>query len=135
MNLRSKVDVNLSLTLLLLFLSGCSDGNHRHNTKIYVPEGYVGWIRVEYGVAGAAPLPTEWRLPPPMLWSREVIPGSGLLQTSTKLDRTVGGEFYFYDGDKVTPAPEKSALCEITSLHNFQFKDPNEKREFISYLI
>ena len=135
MNLRSKFNLCLFLTLLLVLLSGCSDDNRRHNTKIYVPEGYVGWIRVEYGVPDADPLPTEWRLPPPMLWNREVIPASGLLRTSTRLDRTVGGEFYFYDGDNVRSAPPQSVLCEITSLHNFQFKDPNEKREFISYFI
>lgn len=122
------------LVLLLVFVSSCSD-NRRHSTKIYVPEGYVGWIRVEYGVQGADPLPVEWRLPPPMLWNREVIPASGLLRTSTELHRTVGGEFYFYDGDKVRSAPEKSALCEISSLYNFKFTDPNEKREFITYFI
>jgi len=72
-----------------------------------------------------------------MLWNREVIPASGLLLTSTELDvnSTVGGEFYFYNGDSVRRAPEKSALCEITSLHNFEFTDPNEKREFTSYFI
>lgn len=121
--------------MLLVFVSSCSDDNRRHSTKIYVPQGYVGWIRVEYGVQDADPLPVEWHLPPPMLWNREVIPASGLLRTSTELDRTAGGEFYFYDGDKVSPAPEKSALCEITSLYNFKFTDPNEKREFITYFI
>ncbi len=123
------------LALLVLVLNSCSDGNRRHSTKIYIPEGYVGWIRVEYGVEGADPLPVEWRLPPPMLWNREIIPPSGLLSTSTRLDRTVGGEFYFYDGDTVRRAPETIELCHLTSLYNFEFTDPNEKREFITYFI
>jgi hypothetical protein len=123
------------LVLFILLVSSCSDDNVRHSTKIYVPEGYVGWIRVEYGVEGADPLPTEWRLPPPILWNREVIPASGLLTTSTRLHRTVGGEFYFYDGDTVRAAPESVALCRLTSLHNFEFTDPNEKRTFITYFI
>lgn len=123
------------LILVLVFLSSCSDGNRRHSTKIYIPEGYVGWIIVVYGVEGADPLPVEWRLSPPMLWNREVIPASGLLKTSTRLDRTVGGEFYFYDGDRVRRAPETIELCHMTSLHNFKFTDPAEKREFITYFI
>jgi len=118
-----------------LFLSSCSDDNRRHSTKIYIPEGYVGWIRVEYGVEGADPLPVEWRLPPPMLWNREVIPAVGLLRTSTQLHRTVGGEFYFYNGDTVRRATETIELCHMTSLYNFEFTDPNEKRDFITYFI
>jgi len=128
---RSKIPF---IALLLLVLSSCND-NRRHSTKIYIPEGYVGWIRVEYGVEGADPLPVEWRLPPPMLWNREVIPASGLLKTSTRLDRTVGGEFYFYDGNTIRQVPEPMELCHMTSLHNFEFTDPNEKREFITYFI
>lgn len=123
------------VALFLLFLSCCGDDNRRHSTKIYIPEGYVGWIRVEYGVEGADPLPVEWRLPPPMLWNREVMPVSGLLRTSTRLDRTVGGEFYFYEGEKVRQAPDTIELCHLTSLHNFEFTDANEKREFITYFV
>lgn len=131
MRLRSKIP----FVLLLLFLNSCSDGNRRHHTNIYIPEGYVGWIRVEYGVEGAEPLPVEWRLPPPMLWNREIIPDSGLLKTSTRLLHTVGGKFYFYDGDIVRRAPAAIELCHMTSLYNFEFTDPNEKREFITYFI
>jgi len=92
---------------------------------------------VEYGVKDADPLPVEWRLPPPMLWNREVIPTSGLLRTSTELEgnSTVGGEFYFYNEDSVRLADKKMVLCEMTSLHNFQFIDPNQKQEFITYFI
>ena len=125
----------LFLALLLIFAISCDDDNRRHATRIYIPEGYVGWIRVEYGVEGAAPLPVEWRLPPPIKWNREVIPASGLLTTSTRLERTVGGEFYFYNGDTVTRAPESIARCFLTSLHNFEFTDVNEKQEFITYFI
>jgi len=132
MRLPSKVPF---LALLILFVSSCSDDNYRHATKIYIPEGYVGWIRVEYGVEGTHPLPVEWHLPPPMLWNRETIPPSGILSTSTRLHRTVGGEFYLYDGDKVRRAPESIALCHLTSLYNFEFTDANEKREFITYFI
>ena len=135
MKLRTRVNIRAFLVLLFVFLSSCSDDNRRHLTKIYVPEGYVGWIRVEYGVQGADPLPVEWRLPPPMLWNREVIPVSGLLRTSTQLGHTWGGELYFYDGDMVRAAPETNMRCYITSLHNFKFTDPNEKQEFITYFI
>ena len=70
-----------------------------------------------------------------MLWNREVIPPSGLLRTSTRLGRTVGGGFYFYEGEKVRRAPDKIELCHLTSLHNFEFTDSNEKRKFITYFV
>lgn len=123
------------LIVPLLLLSGCTDENHRHLAKIYIPEGYVGWVRVEYAVEGADPLPVEWQLPPPMLRNREVIPPSGLLRTSTYLTNTLGGDFYFYNGDTVTRAPDTIALCELTSLYNFEFTDPNEKQQFVTYFI
>ena len=137
MNLRFESNIPKFLILVFVFLTSCSHDNHRHNTRIYIPEGYEGWIRVEYGVKDAEPLPREWRFPPPILWNREVIPASGLLRTSTELEgnSTVGGEFYFYNGGSVRPADKKIALCELTSLHNFQFLDANEKQQFTTYFI
>src|ERR1035438_4511752 len=41
----------------LVLLSACRSGSRREVWMI--PEGYVGWLRLDYGVEGALPLPIE----------------------------------------------------------------------------
>lgn len=127
--------VSIFLLVSALASSCCSFDGHRHTPKLFVPRDYVGWVRIEYGVQGAEPLPDYWRLPPPMLWTRETIPASGLLRTSTRIDQLVAGELYTYDDYGYTFATDKKILCHITSDHNFEFTDPRENRSFITYFV
>jgi hypothetical protein len=125
-----------SMLLAATLLTACCVNDGRRNTpKLFVPGDYVGWVRIEYGVHGAEPLPDHWRLPPPMLWTRETIPASGLLKTSTGIDDLVAGELYVYDDNQSALATDKKILCHLTSAHNFRFTDPNETRSFITYFV
>ena len=72
------------LTGLLGLLAGCDRGSR---VELWIiPKGYTGWLRLDYGVAGAPPLPIEG--------GRYVVrmPRSGRLQTSSAnkppIDRT-----------------------------------------------
>ena len=51
-------------------------------TRYLLPEGYIGWVRVEYGIDRALPLPIE------AAHCVVRIPECGVLATSSELDYT-----------------------------------------------
>ena len=66
----------------------------RHSSRFLIPEGYVGWVRVEFQVNGAPPLPVEggeylFKFPP-----------SGLLRTSSLEEYGWAKDHYFYYSEK-----------------------------------
>jgi len=136
--LTSKVNGLLSLVAVcLIFLAGCEGGGHRRPTRTYVPKGYEGWVRIEYGVAVAPELPREWRVIPPMSWNRELVPQSGLLQTSSAYGSGANSshEFYFYSEGSTTAIPNEMIHCEFT-FHNFSFREEKgDQKEFVTLFI
>src|SRR3954453_23457661 len=129
----------LALALVtLLFVSACEgDVGQRKPTRTYIPEGYEGWIRIEYRVANAPELPHEWRLTPPMKWNREVVPPSGLLQTASPYGS--GGnsnhDFFFYSDKASRLMPTEMIQCEFT-FHNFKFREEStDQKEFVMLFI
>ena len=58
-----------------------------------IPAGFTGWVTIEYGVAGAPPLPHEGAA------RRIDVPPSGRVQTSSAQELGVVGErtYYFVD--------------------------------------
>src|SRR5215510_13885473 len=67
------------LLVFFLGLVGCSRDGYRY----VVPEGYVGWVRIRFEVAGASSLPREGR------FRLARFPPSGLLETS---EEPLGGD-------------------------------------------
>src|ERR1044071_5271439 len=77
---------------LLLFFTSVS----RRQRRFLIPQGYVGFVQVQFGVSGAAPLPLEdgrylLKIPP-----------TGLLTTSNDWAEGYGDpdEYYYYSGEK-----------------------------------
>lgn len=77
------------LVLFLLLLTGCGL-TFRTPLDVLIPEGYTGWVRVEYGVASAPPYATEG--------GRHVlkIPSSGFVQTSSSFEPGYAADTYYY---------------------------------------
>lgn len=91
----------LLLVVLLLSAAGC-EGEHRRPAEIYFPDGYVGWVRIEYGVPGAPALKRDFF--GPMEYQR--FPKSGLIQTSSKLyDGAASVHYYYYSDHDEKPLP------------------------------
>ena len=66
-------------------------------SKFLVPDGYVGWVRLEHGVKGAQPVPLEQGA------KIFKFPESGILYTSTEGPTRGAEDEYFYysqDGSK-----------------------------------
>lgn len=62
----------------------------RRSSQILIPAGYVGWVMVEFQVAGAPPLPVEGK------YYRLEIPPNGLLRTSSSEHFGLSQDAYFY---------------------------------------
>jgi hypothetical protein len=61
--------------------------------RFLIPEGYVGWVRVDFNIKDAPPLPVEgdylvFKIPP-----------SGYLRTPAKYACGLPQDYYYYSGD------------------------------------
>ena len=63
-------------------------------TRCLLPDGYIGWVRVEYGIDRALPLPIE------AAHCIIKIPECGVLATSSELDYTRVADDYYYYSDR-----------------------------------
>src|SRR5690242_2742445 len=69
---------------LFCFLAGTvSCGPKARPERWIIPENYTGWLRLDYGVAGASPLPLENE------FSVVRMPQSGRLQTSSPYSSSI----------------------------------------------
>lgn len=80
---------------------GAGGTSRSHNRTYLIPEGYVGWYRIDYNVPTASPVPTEIKYNNE--WRVFSIPPSGWLKTSSPhecCDMTVGEWFYVSNGTR-----------------------------------
>ncbi len=101
------------LLALAIFSSGC-EGAKNQRARVYIREGYYGWVRIEYGVKGAPVVPVV------SLFQRyyPAFPSSGLLQTSSELGRDFAGvEIYYGTAMEVRPVPENMIHGRVSDLN------------------
>lgn len=84
-----------ALGLCFLMFTGCEAvwtllRDDRRPNRYLIPEGFVGWVRIDYEVEGAPELPIEdgFRV--------YRIPSSGLLQTSSAVQSGWASDEYYY---------------------------------------
>ncbi len=85
---------SLSLALLIgaaLWMASGSSNSTRRPSRFLIPDGYTGWVRVEFEVPGAGPLPIEG--------GQYVIkiPPNGILRTSSPEQYGWAKDHYDYD--------------------------------------
>jgi hypothetical protein len=79
--------------LLLLCAGGCL--RTRHSSQFLIPDGYVGWANVSYGVSGAPALSVEGG------YYVVRLPANGQMQTSTEIEGgRAGDQFFYVKGDQ-----------------------------------
>jgi hypothetical protein len=122
----------LLIPILVAGLAACEEDGRRP-AKIYIPDGYVGWVRIEYGVANAPELKTDMFGP----WEYQWFPPSGLLQTSSILQNgAASADSFFYQQDgSLKDLPQN---MEHGGIISWCVKKPDGsrlEREFITYFI
>ena len=91
------------VTVMAILTTGCKEGKKGIADRYLIPDGYIGEIRVEYGVKNTPALPLEE--------GRHllVIPRSGSLQTSTQMDwRWCDiSDYYYVKGNQRRRIPDQ----------------------------
>ncbi len=104
----------------------------RRSSKFMVPEGYVGWVRVEFQVKDAPPLPldgAEYLLK---------FPPSGVLKTSSPEEYGWANDHYFYYSDIGTRALTETpwgAGGSIWGKINSEESGAQGKREYEEFFV
>ncbi|SRR6266478_5115398 len=93
----------LSLLLLHLVLTafgGCHEKQRRPN-KYLIPQDYTGWVRINYNVKNAAPIPIDDG------FYLVKFPRTGLADTSSEAEEGwAGDEYYYYSDGSFSRLPE-----------------------------
>lgn len=98
-----KGDAFVRAILQLAVLAGCGHAHtpDRPPELVLLPDGFVGWVRLDYGVEGAPPLPRE---------GESVVlrfPDDGYLKTSSVLKGSYGLRVVqYYAGERRVPLPD-----------------------------
>ena len=106
--------------------------SYRRPSRFLVPEGYVGWVRVEFQVPGAAPLPVDggeylFKFPP-----------AGLLSTSSSEEYGWAKDHYFYyseGGTRVLPQTGPGGGGLIWGKLNAEKSGPLGKRKYEEFFV
>ena len=89
---------------LTVWLTAGARHSGRHPSRFLIPEGYVGWVRVEFEVSGAPPVPLEGGE------YQFKLPASGVLRTSsTEEFGWAKDRYFYYSGKETRPLPDSGA--------------------------
>lgn len=83
-----KTPLRLLALLLLAGLGGCQ--SRRPPTRFLIPDGYIGWVRIDHEVAGAPEIPVTGGV------RTYRVAATGHLETKTKIDTRWGPSFEFF---------------------------------------
>jgi len=107
----------------LLASIGCQ-GNRP--VRIYVPETYYGWVRIEYGVEGAPQLS--------QVSFAERQPG--LIQTSSELNPdSANAEVYYGTAMEVRPVPSDMVHDRVSSLNVVKPDGSRFEKQFVTFFL
>jgi hypothetical protein len=102
---------SLILVVASILVAGQQKDKRLHPYQYLIPRGYVGWVRVDFNVQAAAPLPVEGN------YYVVKIPATGHFQTSTPDAYGPLGDVYIYEcGDerqRLVISQRNEASCKI----------------------
>jgi hypothetical protein len=124
-----------ALTLVLLtglgLWLGMSIRNSTHrSSRFLIPEGYTGWIRIEFEVQGAPPLPMEG--------GQYVlkIPSDGVLRTSsTEQYGWAKDQYYYYSAQGVRTLQDSGPAELIWGKINGEASGTSGKRKYEEFFV
>ena len=96
----------------------------------FIPEGYSGWVRVEFEIPGAPTLPSEAG------HTVLKIPASGTLKTSSPEEYGWARDYYyFYSGAGSRALPDSGAGRLIWGKINGEASGPSGKRKYEEFFV
>ncbi len=119
-----------ALTLVLvtgvaLWLSMSARNSTRPALRFLIPDGYTGWVRIEFDVQGAPPLPREGgeyilKIPP-----------DGILRTSSGQQYGWAKDhYYYYSAQGIRSLPDSGSAALIWGKINGERSGASGKREY-----
>jgi hypothetical protein len=99
------------LVICLASIPATGQEKRRLPYRYLIPEGYVGWVRIDFNVKDAPPLPVEDG------YYLLKIPLTGRLKTSSR-PMEIKGEQYYYFSDSARHRLEISTLSAICMVRN-----------------
>lgn len=115
---------------VIALLNKAPAGPQERSLRFLIPEGYTGWVRVEFEVAGAPPLPVESgqtvaKLPP-----------TGVLSTSSPEQYGWAEDtYYFYSQNGIRPVPSNGPQRMIWGKINGEASGPSGKRKYEEFFV
>jgi uncharacterized protein DUF6843 len=98
--------------------------------RFLIPEGYSGWVRVEFEIVGAPPLPQDGGQ------TVVKIPSSGSLKTSSPEQYGWAKDSYaFYSSNDVRPPPDSGAGRLIWGKINGEASGSSGKRKYEEFFV
>ena len=125
----ARIVVGAIMVTLVICLSLWLRANVRSSTRpasrFLIPEGYTGWVRIEFEVQGAPPLPTEGGE-----YILKIPPG-GILQTSSAEQYGWAKDrYYYYSAQGVRPLPDSGSAALIWGKINAERSGGTGKRKY-----
>jgi hypothetical protein len=118
------------LISLALWLSLGLRNNSTRSARFLLPTAYTGWIRIEFEVQGASPLPKE---------GGEYIlriPADGVLRTSSPEQYGWAQDhFYYYSADGMRPIPDSGEASLIWGRINGEASGTSGKRKYEEFFV
>ena len=118
------------LMSLALWLGWTGQHSSLRSSRFLIPEGYTGWIRVEFEVQGAPPVSTEG--------GEDVlrIPAGGILQTSSPEQYGWARDhYYYYSAEGVHPIPDSGEAPLIWGKINGEASGAAGKRKYEEFFV
>ena len=130
----TRIFISIATLLLLVSLGAWFSINARNSTprpmRFLIPEGYSGWVRIEFEVPGAPALPQEAGT------TVLQIPSSGTLRTSSPEQYGwVNNSYGFYSSAGVRPIPDSGPGKLIWGKINGEASGASGKRKYEEFFV
>jgi hypothetical protein len=130
----ARIFVGIASLMLLIGLGTWLSINARNSSprsfRFLIPEGYSGWVRVEFEVPGASILPAEAGQ------TVVKVPYSGLLRTSSQEQYGWAKDDYlFYSSDRVRTLPDFGSGRLIWGKINAEESGSSGKRKYEEFFV
>jgi hypothetical protein len=133
-NRPARIVLGIAMLILVIGLGVRFSANSRNSAprsfRFLIPEGYRGWVRVEFEIPGMPPLPSERGQ------TVTKIPPSGLLRTSSPEQYGWARDTYlFYSSAGMRPIPDSGPARLIWGKINGEETGSSGKRKYEEFFV